>query len=102
HQPQICPHLGHGEIRRPDGPARLCGPGRGRDRIAHLAISPQLTARIRTMRRKKSRPTPPPAPPRPREEPFHSPFRDMREQLRAIGSPPSPAPPAATPAPPPP
>jgi len=53
------------------------------------------------MRRKKSRPAPPPAPPRTREEPFHSPFRDICEQLRAIGSPPPPAPPAATPAPPP-
>jgi DNA-nicking Smr family endonuclease len=49
------------------------------------------------MGRKKSRPAPPPAPPRPRDEPFHSPFRDMREQLRAIGSD-RPAPPAAAPA----
>jgi DNA-nicking Smr family endonuclease len=53
------------------------------------------------MRRKKSRPAPPSAPPRPREEPFHSPFRDMRERLRAIESPP-PAPPDAAPAAPPP
>src|SRR5262245_14479100 len=49
------------------------------------------------MRRKKSRPAPPSAPPRPREEPFHSPFRDMREQLRAIEST-QPAPPETTPA----
>ena len=55
------------------------------------------------MRRKKSRPAPPPAPPRPREEPFHSPFRDMRERLHAIGSsPPAAPPPAAPTAPPPP
>ena len=50
------------------------------------------------MGRKKSRPAPPPAPPRPRKEPFHSPFRDMREQLRAISSPPPAAPPPAAPA----
>jgi DNA-nicking Smr family endonuclease len=49
------------------------------------------------MGRKKSRRALPPAPPRPREEPFYSPFRDMREQLRAIGSD-RPAPPAAAPA----
>lgn len=53
------------------------------------------------MGRKKSRPASPPAPPRPREEPFHSPFRDMGEQLRAIGSPRLEAPPAAAPAAPP-
>jgi DNA-nicking Smr family endonuclease len=53
------------------------------------------------MGRKKSRPAPPPAPPRPREEPFHSPFRDMREQLRAISSD-RPAPLPAAPAVPPP
>jgi DNA-nicking Smr family endonuclease len=58
------------------------------------------------MGRKKSRSAPPPAPPRPREEPFHRPFRDMCEQLRAIGStqpaaPPAAAPPAAAPAAPP-
>ncbi len=53
------------------------------------------------MGRKKSRHAPPPAPPRPRDEPFHSPFRDMREQLRAISSD-RPAPPAAAPAVPPP
>ncbi len=54
------------------------------------------------MRRKKSRPAPPPAPPRPREEPFHSPFRDIREQLHAIGStqPAAPPPAAATEPPP--
>ena len=50
------------------------------------------------MGRKKSRPAPPPAPPRQLEEPFHSPFRNMGEQLRAIGSPRSEAPPAAAPA----
>ena len=56
------------------------------------------------MRRKKSRPTPPPAPQRPREEPFHSPFRDMQEQLRAVGharpATPPPAVPVVPPAPP--
>src|SRR5206468_393902 len=63
----------------------------------------QLAARIRTMRRKKPRPAPPPAPPRPREEPFHSPFRDIQEQLRAIGSTqPEALPAAASAAPPPP
>ncbi len=51
------------------------------------------------MARKKSR-TPPPSPPRRREEPFHSPFQDLKEQLGAIGTasppvPPSPAPAAA-------
>src|SRR4029453_12727990 len=59
------------------------------------------------MGRKKSRSAPPPAPPRPREEPFHSPFRDIREQLHAIEStrpaaPPAAAPTAGAPAPPPP
>ena len=49
------------------------------------------------MRRKKSRPTPPPAPQRPQEEPFHSPFRDMREQLRAVGNARPTAPPPAVP-----
>src|SRR5262245_10684853 len=49
------------------------------------------------MGRRKSRPTPPPAPSRPRKEPFYSPFRDMGEQLRAIGRA-EPAPPAAAPA----
>ena len=56
------------------------------------------------MRRKKSRPTPPPAPQRPREEPFHSPFQEMREQLRAVGharpATPPPAVPVVPPAPP--
>ena len=56
------------------------------------------------MRRKKSRPTPPPAPQRPREEPFHSPFREMQEQLRAVGqaqpATPPPAVPVVPPAPP--
>jgi DNA-nicking Smr family endonuclease len=50
------------------------------------------------MGRKKSRPTPPPSPQRPREEPFHSPFRDMREQLRAVGNARPTAPPPAVPA----
>ena len=50
------------------------------------------------MRRKKSRPAPSPAPPRPREESFHSPFRDMGEQLRALGSARPEVPPAASPA----
>src|SRR5262245_37152049 len=54
------------------------------------------------MGRKKSRSAPPPAPPRPREEPFHSPFRDIREQLRAIESTRPAAPPAAAPTTPPP
>ena len=53
------------------------------------------------MGRKKSR-TPPSAPPkRRREEPFHSPFRDMQEQLRAIGHTPEPATPPPEPAMPP-
>ena len=53
------------------------------------------------MGRKKSR-TPPSAPPkRRREEPFHSPFRDMQEQLRAIGHTPEPAAPPPEPAMPP-
>jgi DNA-nicking Smr family endonuclease len=56
------------------------------------------------MGRKRSRSVPPPSPPRPREEPFHSPFRDMREQLRALGhtrpAAPPPAAPAVPPAPP--
>ena len=54
------------------------------------------------MRRKKSRPTPPPAPQRPREEPFHSPFRDMQEQLRAVGQARPATSPSAVPAVPPP
>jgi len=41
-------------------------------------------------RRKKSR-TPLPPPPRPRAEPFHSPFREMQEQLRTLQAPPPPA-----------
>ncbi len=47
------------------------------------------------MGRKKSR-TPQPSLPRRREEPFHSPFQDVKEQLRAIGTtpPPAPTPPA--------
>ena len=49
------------------------------------------------MRRKKSRTPPPPSPQRPREEPFHSPFRAVKEQLRASGST-APAPPPAAPA----
>ena len=53
------------------------------------------------MGRKKSRPPPPPK--RRREEPFHSPFGDIKEQLRTIGQTPAPAPtppePAATPRP---
>jgi DNA-nicking Smr family endonuclease len=53
------------------------------------------------MGRKKSRSASPPAPPRPREEPFHSPFRDMCEQLRAIENTRPAAPPAAAPAAPP-
>jgi DNA-nicking Smr family endonuclease len=53
------------------------------------------------MGRKKSRSAPPPSPPRPREEPFHSPFRDMREQLRALGNTRPAAPPPAAPAVPP-
>ena len=53
------------------------------------------------MGRKKSRPVPPPSPPRPREEPFHSPFRAIREQLRAIGNTRPAAPPPAAPAVPP-
>lgn len=55
------------------------------------------------MGRKKPRPTPPSAPPRPREEPFHSPFRDVQEQLRAVGkvqpAAPSPAAPVVPPPP---
>ena len=43
------------------------------------------------MRRKKSR-TPPPSPPPRREEPFYSPFQDLKEQLRAVGTAPPPAP----------
>ena len=35
------------------------------------------------MRRKKPRTPPPPAPKRQQEEPFHSPFRDIKEQLQA-------------------
>src|SRR5215470_1915218 len=54
------------------------------------------------MGRKKSRRAPPPAPPRPREEPFHSPFRDIGEQLRALGSTRPEVPPAPPAAPPPP
>ena len=51
------------------------------------------------MRRKKSRTPPPPSPKRQREESFHSPFREVKEQLRAIGStaPPAAPPPAAPP-----
>ena len=54
------------------------------------------------MRRKKSRPAPAPPPQRPREEPFHSPFRDIREQLRAMGNTQPAVPPPAAPAVPPP
>lgn len=54
------------------------------------------------MRRKKSRPTPPPAPQRPREEPFHSPFREMQAQLRAVGQAQPATPPSAVPVVPPP
>jgi DNA-nicking Smr family endonuclease len=54
------------------------------------------------MGRKKSRPTPPPSPQRLREEPFHSPFREMREQLRAVGNARPATPPPAVPAVPPP
>jgi len=50
------------------------------------------------MRRKKSRTPPPPSPSRQREEPFHSPFRDLQEQLRALGNTPSAAVPPAAPA----
>jgi len=55
------------------------------------------------MRRKKPRTPPPPSPKRQREEPFHSPFREVKEQLQAIGNttPPT-APPAAPPTAPPP
>src|SRR5262249_4481600 len=49
------------------------------------------------MGRKKSR-TPPPSPPRRREEPFYSPFQDLKEQLRAIGTAPPPTPPPPAPA----
>ncbi len=51
------------------------------------------------MRRKKPRTPPPPSPKRQREEPFHSPFREVKEQLQAIGTTPPPAaPPPAAPA----
>jgi len=48
------------------------------------------------MRRKKSRTPPPPLSPPRREEPFHSPFQDLKEQLRAMATapPPAPTPPA--------
>jgi len=46
------------------------------------------------MGRKKPR-TPPPVAPRRREESFHSPFQDLREQLRAMASAPPPPPPPA-------
>ena len=50
------------------------------------------------MGRKKSRTPPPPSPPPRREEPFHSPFQDLKEQLRAIATtpPPAPTPPVPT------
>src|SRR5437867_35519 len=50
------------------------------------------------MGRKKSRTPPPPSPPR-REEPFHSPFQDLKEQLRAMATAPPPPPPPPPPAP---
>src|SRR5262245_19846221 len=47
------------------------------------------------MGRKKSRtPPPPPSPPR-RQEPFHSPFQDLKDQLRTIATTPPPPPPPA-------
>ena len=41
------------------------------------------------MGRKKSRT--PPSPPRQRQEPFHNPFHDLKEQLRTVGTTPLPA-----------
>src|SRR5262245_52192351 len=47
------------------------------------------------MGRKKSR-TPPSSPP-PRQEPFHSPFQGLKEQLRAMATAPPPSPPPPPP-----